>query len=127
MRRGIRDGDRFAMLVIVVGRARAFGRNHQRADRLFGRAFASEKFALRGLEHAFQDFAALRGFGVGHADAGNSEALLGVPLAYVSRIFRADCEMNPRPRHSKYGRSSNTSAMARSAARFPSQGTTRLY
>ena len=35
--------------------------------------------------------------------------------------------MNPSPRHSKYGRSSNTSAMACSAARLPSHGTTRLY
>ena len=31
------------------------------------------------------------------------------------------------PRHSKYGRNSNTSAMAFSAARLPSHGTTRLY
>ena len=47
--------------------------------------------------------------------------------AYSLRIRNADCEMNPRPRHSKYGRSSKTSAIAFSAARLPSQGTTRLY
>ena len=33
--------------------------------------------------------------------------------AYASRSRSADCEMKPSPRHSKYGRSSNTSAMAR--------------
>ena len=35
--------------------------------------------------------------------------------------------MNPRPRHSKYGRSSMTSLMTWSALGFPSQGTTRVY
>src|SRR5580693_8817307 len=44
---------RLAMLVIEVRRARAFGRNHQRADGMLGRAFVAEKFALRRLEDAF--------------------------------------------------------------------------
>ena len=35
--------------------------------------------------------------------------------------------MNPRPRHSKYVRSSITSLMTRSATGLPSHGTTRLY
>ena len=35
--------------------------------------------------------------------------------------------MNPRPRHSKCGRSSNTSAITSSARKLPSYGTTRLY
>ena len=35
--------------------------------------------------------------------------------------------MKPRPRHSKYGRSSMTSPITSSARRLPSQGTTRLY
>ena len=36
--------------------------------------------------------------------------------------FRALCEMNPSPRHSKWGRSSNTSASTSSARRLPSHG-----
>ena len=35
--------------------------------------------------------------------------------------------MKPRPRHSKYGRSSMVSPMALSATVLPSQGTTREY
>ena len=35
--------------------------------------------------------------------------------------------MKPRPRHSKYGRSSIVSAIARSAVGLPSHGTTREY
>ncbi len=35
--------------------------------------------------------------------------------------------MNPRPRHSKWGRSSNTSDITSSARRLPSYGTTRVY
>src|SRR6478736_6400329 len=35
--------------------------------------------------------------------------------------------MNPSPRHSKCGRSSNTSAITSSARVLPSHGTTRLY
>ena len=47
--------------------------------------------------------------------------------AYASRMRSADWEMNPRPRHSKYGRSSNTSDIAFSATLLPSYGTTRWY
>jgi hypothetical protein len=42
-------------------------------------------------------------------------------------MLSADCEMKPSPRHSKYGRSSNTVSIARSAGGFPSHGTIRLY
>ena len=35
--------------------------------------------------------------------------------------------MKPSPRHSKYGRSSMTSVMRRSARGLPSHGTTRVY
>ena len=35
--------------------------------------------------------------------------------------------MKPRPRHSKYGRSSIISLMAFSATTLPSHGTTRVY
>ena len=65
-------------------------------------------------------------FGIGNPDAGDREAPLGVPRGVlVGAACSADCEMKPRPRHSKYGRSSNTSASARSAGRLPSHGTTR--
>src|SRR5271168_1804953 len=69
---------RLAMLVIKVGRAGAFGRDHQRADRMLRRAFIAEKFALRRLQHSLQHFAALRGFRIGNAQARHVEALLGV-------------------------------------------------
>ena len=71
---------RFAMLVIIVRGAGAFRRYHQRADGMFRRALLAEQLALRRLEDAFQYFAALRGFRIGDADAGDGEALLGVPL-----------------------------------------------
>ena len=57
------------MLVVVVGRARAFRRHHQRADRVLGRALLAEQLALGGLEHALQHLAALRGLRVGDPHA----------------------------------------------------------
>ena len=47
--------------------------------------------------------------------------------AYSSDNFSPLCEMKPRPRHSKCGRSSNTSAITCSARTLPSYGTTLLY
>src|SRR4051812_44192582 len=47
--------------------------------------------------------------------------------AYSDRTCNAEWEMNPSPRHSKYGRSSMVSAIARNAVRLPSHGTTREY
>src|SRR5580693_5199599 len=46
---------RLAMFVIKIRRARALGRNHQRADGMLGSTFIAKKFALRGLEHTFQN------------------------------------------------------------------------
>ncbi len=43
------------------------------------RALTAKKFALMRLQHALQDFSALRGLGIGHANAGHVEALLRVP------------------------------------------------
>src|SRR5579863_1421369 len=65
-----------AMLVLIIGRAGAFVRYHQRADGVLRRTLLAEQLALRGLQHALQNFAALRGFGVGDADAGNGENAL---------------------------------------------------
>ena len=48
-------------------------------------------------------------------------------FAYASRTLRAEWEMKPSPRHSKYGRSSMTSLITWRALRLPSQGTTRVY
>ncbi len=42
-------------------------------------------------------------------------------------MARALCEMNPRPRHSKCGRSSKTSASSARARGLPSSRTTREY
>ena len=47
--------------------------------------------------------------------------------AYSSRSFRADWEMKPRPRHSKWGRSSNTSWRMARARGLPSSDTARVY
>src|SRR5271155_1805245 len=80
------------MLVVVVGRARALGRDHQRTDWLFWSAFAAKEFALRGLEHAFQYLAALRRFRIGDAHAWDRKSLLGIPL----RIARANLQRGLR-------------------------------
>src|SRR5271170_7102150 len=53
---------------------------------MFRRAFLAEQLALRGLKHAFENFSALRCFGVGNSCVRNWEALLGVPLS----VFVAD-------------------------------------
>ena len=68
----------FSMLVVIVGRARAFGRNHQRADGAFRRALLAEQLALRRFQHALQHLAALRRLGIGDAHAGHIEALLRI-------------------------------------------------
>ena len=47
---------------------------------MFGRALVAKQLALMRLKHAFQNFATLRGLGIGDAHAGNFEALLGIPL-----------------------------------------------
>src|SRR5579871_2613296 len=69
-----------AMLVTIVSSARAFRRHHQRSHRLFRRALLSEQLALRRLQHALQNFAALRRFWIRHANSRDLEALFGIPL-----------------------------------------------
>ena len=49
---------------------------------MFRRALFAEQFALMRLEHAFQNFAALRGLGIGDAHAGNVEALARRPIRH---------------------------------------------
>ena len=56
---------------------------------MFRRAFLAEQFALRGFQHTFQHFAALRGLGIGDAHAGNVEAPLGIPLGVARRESQA--------------------------------------
>ena len=47
---------------------------------MLGRALAAEELALDRLQHALEDFAALRGLGIGDPDAGHVEDPLGVPI-----------------------------------------------
>src|SRR5262245_66101518 len=47
---------------------------------MVGRAGGAEHLALPGLDHALQHLTALTGLGVGHADAWNLVADLGVPV-----------------------------------------------
>ena len=58
---------------------------------------------------------------------GTSNSSSASNLAYCSRTLRAECEMKPSPRHSKYGRSCMVSPMTLSATGLPSHGTTRAY
>src|SRR5580704_10504811 len=44
------------------------------------RTLFAKQFALRGLEHAFQNFATLRGLWISDANAGDGKTLFGVPL-----------------------------------------------
>ena len=52
---------------------------------MFRRAFLAEQLALRRLQNAFQHLAALRGFRIGDAHAGNVEALFRIPLGVTRR------------------------------------------
>ena len=68
------------MLVIVIGRAGAFRRHHQRSDRMLGRALLAEQLALRRLQHALQHFPALRGLRIGDPHARHGEAPFRIPF-----------------------------------------------
>src|SRR5271170_5420288 len=50
---------------------------------MFGRTLLREEFALRRLQHTFENFAALRGFRIGNSHSGDVETALGVPLGEV--------------------------------------------
>src|SRR5271166_818125 len=47
------------------------------------RALASKEFTLMRLQHPLQHLSTLRGFGIGDANAGNLEALLGVKFGVL--------------------------------------------
>src|SRR5471030_2641326 len=115
------------MLVIVIRRAGAFRRHHQRADRLVGSALLAEQLALRRLQHALQHLPALSGLRIGDSHARYGKAAFGVPLSV--RLSNPESRLRDKAQSLplKYGRNSNTSAMSLSAARFPSQGTARWY
>src|SRR5215470_658107 len=66
-------------------------------------------------------------FGSATRTPGTSNFSSASNWAYLDRTCSAEWEMNPRPRHSKYGRSSITSPIARSAVVLPFHGTTREY
>ena len=88
--------------VVVVRGAGALGRHHAGADRRLRRAGGAEHLALPRLEHALEHLAALAGLRVGDPDARHREQPLGVEAARTaSRTCSAECEMKPRPRHSK--------------------------
>ena len=63
------------------------------------RALTAKQFTLMRLQHAFQHFPTLRGFGIGDANAGNLEALLGIPLGvlFVDSQRRLRDEAQPAP------------------------------
>ena len=86
------------MLVVVIGRARSFRRHHQRSNRMLRSALVSKQLALCRLQHALQNFAALRRFRIGHAHARQLRTAAPRPTPRSSsRIRSADCEMNPKP------------------------------
>ena len=66
-------------------------------------------------------------FGSATRTPGTSKRSSASKSAYRSDSCSADCEMEPSPRHSKYGRRAKTSASTRSATGLPSYGTTRAY
>src|SRR5262249_22513828 len=76
-------GARSAVNVAEISGARALGRNHERADRQLGRAFAGEQLALVWFQHAFEDFAALRRFRICDGDARYLKACFGIPHGIV--------------------------------------------
>src|SRR6185312_3541649 len=65
---------------VMVGSAGAFGGDHERAERTFGRAGGSKYLALPGLEDPLQYFTALAGFWIGDADAADVKAHFGVEI-----------------------------------------------
>ena len=79
----------------------------------------------RTFDHSLEHLAALAGLGVGHLTP-DGEAPLGVEIRIGLRQLQPLCEMNPRPRHSKSGRSSNTSHHLQ-GAEIALVGITRLY
>src|SRR5579862_3555637 len=64
---------------VVIGRARALGGHHARADRGLRCAGRAEHLALPRLDHPLQDLAALARLGVGNPHTRNLERQLGVP------------------------------------------------
>src|SRR5580658_928562 len=66
-------------------------------------------------------------FGSATRTPGTENSSSASNLAYFSLTLSAEWEIKPRPRHSKYGRSSMVSPIALSATTLPSQGTTREY
>src|SRR4029078_605635 len=62
--------------ICVISRTRAFGRNHCRSERMFRRAFLSERRALVRLLHALQD-----------KPADTQRGLLGVDLLNFEQPF----------------------------------------
>ena len=115
--------------VVVVGRARAFARDHAGADRPLGRARRAEDLALPGLDRTDQHLAALTRLRVVDQHARHPEPSLGVPLGELRPSLRALRSIQPRPRHSKVSgpRSSIVSSSAAIARGLPSRRTTRVY
>ena len=74
---------------IVVGGTGTLGGDHAGADGRCGRAGGAKDTALPGLDFAGQHGSAFAGCGVGHAVAGDGEALLGVPLRVFFRNGQA--------------------------------------
>src|SRR6185503_401884 len=118
---------RFAMFVVEIGRAGAFARNHQGANGCSVVHSFPNSLQSAGFSTPFKTSPHCEALGSVTRTPGVKKCFSASQAANESRIRSADCEMNPNPRHSKYGRSSNTSPIALRAARLPSQGTTRAY
>ena len=86
-RRKLREHRRFAMFVLIIRRAGAFVRHHQRAHRTLRSTFLAEQLALRRLQHAFENLAALGGLRIRNAHSGHGENALRIPL----RPMRREC------------------------------------
>ena len=95
----------------VVGGARALGRDHAGADRVLGRAGRAEDLALQGLITPFSTSPHWHALGSATRTWAR-EAVSASKRPYASERRSALCEMKPRPRHSKCGRNSKTSAIA---------------
>src|SRR5262245_16734329 len=90
---------RSAVHVAEVGGTGAFRGHHERTDRAFRRALATEQLALMRFENAFEDLATLRGFRIGDLHARHRETDLCIPRrvsgAKLQRRLRDEAEAPP--------------------------------
>ena len=112
---------------VVVGRARALGDTMHVPIGVSGVHAVPKTLHSHGLSTPLSTSPHWHAFGSATRTPGIANCSSASNSAKSSCSRSALCEMNPSPRHSKCGRSANTSPISASAAGLPCSGTTRVY